>query len=226
MIRSSDVLTHEVDAGTLGGDTHWIETTKWQGELHAVCFRPVRNKETGAGGRCSNVAGYGTDHVGTGACKFHGGDTLKNVAISHGQYAYKTRMALKDRIDAYVDGPDSKKLYDLTYELAAMRVLFQQTINQFPEEGSEDYERNFGISARRAMEMIQATGSLVDKISRIESRNALTAAQVLYLRTRLADILVRYIKDPELRQRAIEDLALAIPGGVNDTDHQVKALPG
>jgi hypothetical protein len=29
--------------------------------------------KTRAGGRCKNAAGFGTDHVGAGRCKFHGG---------------------------------------------------------------------------------------------------------------------------------------------------------
>lgn len=45
-----------------------MPTTREQRERYAFCNAKKKNGE-----RCRNYAGLGTDHVGTGACKFHGG---------------------------------------------------------------------------------------------------------------------------------------------------------
>jgi hypothetical protein len=105
-------------------------------------------------------------------------------------------------------------MLDITYELAALRVLFRDLIEAFPEPDDKAYTANLN----RATAMITATGSLVDKISRIQSRNNITAAQVMYLRVSMADILVKYLPDLKIRELAIADLMARIPGGEGDTE--------
>lgn len=41
---------------------------------------PKCNSKTRAGGRCTQVAGFGTTHPGSGPCKFHGGATPAHVS--------------------------------------------------------------------------------------------------------------------------------------------------
>jgi hypothetical protein len=55
---------------------------------------------------------------------------------------------------------------------------------------------------------------LVDNISKIESRNAITANQVLYLRATIANILVTWITDPSDRERAVKELTTRMPDGM------------
>jgi glutamate mutase epsilon subunit len=121
------------------------------------------------------------------------------------------RHRLKADIEKYMT-QDKDKLMDLSVELATIRVLFQEFMGRFPEP--ED--KNYGVELNRAISMVQATGSLVEKISKIESRNTLTAAQVLYLRVVIADILTKWIPDVRHRELAIADLNHRVAGGVID----------
>lgn len=228
-LREGDCISIDVDKGTIGGDTYWVEHPDWAGEQHALCFRRIKEaNRTYDDERCTQAAGYGTDHAGTGACKFHGGagiTTSLSGNFRHGRGAVQMRKILAERIDDYVEN-DSEQLFDLTYELAAMRVMMRELIDRFPNPNDEEnYERMSSIAMQRIMTMIQATGSLVDKISRIESRNTITAAQVLYLRARMADILVKYIPDPDRREHAIQELAHSMPGGNNDAKAVKASLP-
>lgn len=59
-----------------------MATTPEQRNRHAMCGAKKRNGET-----CRAYAGQGTDHPGTGACKFHGGATR-----NHGKSAVKQEL--------------------------------------------------------------------------------------------------------------------------------------
>ena len=69
--------------------------------------------------------------------------------------------------------------------------------------------------------------NLVEKISKIDNRNALTAAQVLYLRATVADLLMKYLPDPQLREKAAKELAVRLGGDVEVTMPRSEySLPG
>ena len=131
-----------------------------------------------------------------------------------------TQTELRRRIDEYIESGDRDSMLDLTYELAALRVLFQELVEHFPDPTDQKYT----IQVSRAVTMIQATGSLVDKISKIQSRNNITAAQVMYLRAVVADILAKYLTDPDYRERAVKELMARVEGGETDQETRMVAL--
>jgi hypothetical protein len=68
---------------------------------------------------CQNVAGKGTDHLGQGRCRYHGGAT----PIKHGLYSKVRRGRLGQRIAEIASRTD---LLDLNEELALLKALLQQ----------------------------------------------------------------------------------------------------
>lgn len=226
-VRLSEILHKTVEKGTLGGDTFWIEHPDWQGEERALCLRKVSRRNMKRNhlppdSRCAREAGWGTWHIGEGACKTHGGSDKRTdpSRIKNGKRAPASRNELKRRIDAYIEDGDRDTMLDLTYELGALRVLFEELIAYFPDPTDEKYT----IQVNRAVTMIQATGSLVDKISKIQSRNNITAAQVMYLRAVVADILAKYLTDPDYRERAVKELMARVEGGETDQETRMVAL--
>lgn len=189
------------EPGTPGGITYHITKRSSNGET-PLCFRRLTN---GSGNRCANHAGKGTWHVGTGACRKHGGNAGRPPTT--GKHAVMAQHRLAGTIQEYMDG-DHGELMDLSKELATIRALFAEFMEEFPEP----YDDRYGIQLQRATAMIQATGSLVEKISRIEARNTLTASQVLYLRVVMADILMKFVP-LEQRQRAVDELLQRFGGG-------------
>ena len=221
-IPESEILHKTTEKGTLGGDTYWIEHPEWAGEERALCFRKISRTSMEKGdlprdSRCAREAGWGTWHIGEGACKTHGG-TDKRARAKNGQNSIASQNELKSRINAYIESGDRDSMLDLTYELAALRVLFQELVEHFPDPTDKSYT----IQVSRAVTMIQATGSLVDKISRIQSRNNITAAQVMYLRAVVADILAKYLTDPDYRERAVKELMARVEGG--ETDQETRMI--
>lgn len=194
---------------TPGGDTYFIVLPGERVE-RALCFRRKKKEPLQ---RCTNPAGYGTWHDGTGACKFHGGSASIHPNVQTGRFAVVTKTRLADQINQYLM-MDRAKLLDLTHELAAMRVIFDEFLNTFPDTNDQDY----GVALNRCVNIIGTLGSLAEKMSRIETRNTLTAAQVLYLRATVADILMRYLTDPADREKAAKELAARLGGDVEVND--------
>lgn len=202
MINRSDAKVTKIDKGTIGGNTFHIRTN---GKVHKLCFRRIHGETDEF---CTNVSGFGTSHVGTGACKFHGGAD-KRPTITTGMTAFQTRKKLDDKIQEYL-GKGREELLDLTYHLAATRAIFDDFIEEFPNPNDESY----GIWFSRFNSLISTLGTLVDKISRVDSRSTLTAAQVLYLRATMIDVLMKYIPDPDSRVRIIKEIASRMGGDV------------
>ena len=201
-VRDAKVIN--VEEGTLGGDTYHV-LMPGKIEPKPLCFRKIHNSNE----RCTLPAGYRTDHVGQGACSRHGG-TTKRLTITNGVTAVKTRMRLADKIDNYLH-MSRDELLDLTQHLAATRAIFDEFMDEFPNPN----DNNYGTWFARFNTLITTLSTLVDKISRIDSRNTLTAAQVLYLRATMVDILMKYIGNPDDRERAIREIASRLGGDVS-----------
>ena len=224
-IYESDVVHVTRETKTLGGDTYWVEHPDWKGEERALCYRKTKHAEGSPtplpGSRCGSVAGGNTWHKGEGACSGHGGSRgVNGKTITTGKGAKTARRHLKRRIDEYLETGDRDELLDLTYELAALRVLFQEVVEHFPDPEDKKYS----IQVNRAVTMIQATGALVEKMSRIDARNNITTAQVIYLRVVVADILAKYITDIPARERAVKELMSRVQGGEDDQETRVVAM--
>lgn len=208
-ITKDDVVVVREETGTPGGTTYWIYHKEDPDRIEEpVCFRRLNGKETrGKNLRCNRYAGLGTDHYGTGACKLHGGVTNLSTKIKTGKSAIVTRAVLQDKIDEFMTG-DLSDLSDLSLELAGMRALFHEFLENFPEVTEDTY----GLALSRATKLVAAIGTLLEKISKIEARNTLTAAQALYLQATVADILLKNISDPATRDRAVKELTNRMSG--------------
>jgi hypothetical protein len=206
-VEKSKARIVDVDEGTVGGDTYIIKIPGQHEQ--ALCFRRIHKKK---GMRCTNVAGYKTNHVGTGACSFHGGRTTENPNIVTGRYAKSTKARLDGQIQEYLER-DRDDLLDLTYHLAATRVIFDEFLEEFPKADADDY----GLWLGRFQGVVGTLGTLVEKITKVDARNSLTAAQVLYIRACIVDILLKYIPEADMRERAIRELANRMGGDVEVT---------
>jgi hypothetical protein len=73
---------------------------------------------------CLNVAGKGTDHVGEGRCRLHGGAS----PIKHGLYSKVRRTRLGQRMAEIENDPD---LMNLVRELALLKALAEQVVQHY-----------------------------------------------------------------------------------------------
>lgn len=98
-------------------------------KAHDLCGATNRNGEP-----CQLKAGWGTDHLGVGRCKFHGGastgpkDATGNKnARKHGAYEKVLRDQLDDNEKELFDGVSDD--YDLRNELRILRFKLARMLN-------------------------------------------------------------------------------------------------
>jgi len=211
-LKKEDVIITKEIEGTEGGTTYYIiKKNDPDQKERKVCFRLLHDPEK-VGERCGKSAGYETSHLGTGACRLHGGNLA--LAVKTGSKAYITKSRLSEKINGYLN-EDAEKQYDLTKELAAMRSTLDEFLeNMADPNATTDAEKiKYGNDIIRLSMLVTTIGTLVEKISKINSRNTLTAAQALYIKAIVADILIKYLKDPDDRERAVRELTSRFGGG-------------
>lgn len=156
--------------------------------------------------RCSHPAGFGTDHVGTGRCKYHGG--MAGRKPTHGRQSKVLRGDIKSKVDKYLE-EGVPQLLDLSRELITQRMLLEKMLEYF--EGLGDEEK-FAYAIPELIRSVDIIGRMAERIAKIENSTALTASQVLYLQVTVADIVTKYIQDPILRERAAAEIASRLAG--------------
>jgi hypothetical protein len=148
--------------------------------------------QTTAGGTCTQRAGWGTDHPGTGRCKLHGG----SVPVKTGRYSKYLRGPFGEKVREHLNDPNP---LDLTPEIALLRGHIDMVMDIM--------EREDRIPKESEMETLRQTlGSLqrlADTVSKIETRAALTTREMVYVVTALADVLREEIEDADQLRRIL-----------------------
>lgn len=145
------------------------------------------------GERCQNPAVKGWD-----VCRMHGAGTPNNDATGgappkHGRYAAKRRESLQEKIREYREEENPAELWE---ELALLRALLQEWLSDLEtvEEDTVNVILDLQNSIRRTL----------DTINKIQTRTALTQAEVEYLQARIADVFEAYVpkdnRDDALRE--------------------------
>jgi len=202
----ADCKVIRIDKGTPGGDTYYV-ITPGKDDPRALCYRQIVKHPDRI---CTNSAGCETWHYGTGACYRHGGAVPENVHLITGKYS-KMRGRLAERVQEYLK-QDRSQLLDLTSELAVTKAVYDEFIENHPDFETEEDE--IGVWLHRFQAITGTLGNLVEKISRVDNRNTLTTAQVIYLRAVICDIVLKYIADPNIRERFAKELASRLGGDV------------
>lgn len=112
----------------------------------------VCGAKTRSGSPCQQVAGWGTDHVGTGRCKLHGGASTGRPII-HGKYSVTYKQTLMDKAEQF-----EQFRGDLTAELDLLRVMLQEFLNKL------------SAGARVGAAEIAVVRDMVEAIARTEER--------------------------------------------------------
>lgn len=87
---------------------------------------PTCGATTRAGTPCQRAAGHGTDHVGQGRCRLHGGA----APVKHGRYATINRPRIRDLIEVYRADPDPLNVLP---EVELLRALVTDFIERYDE---------------------------------------------------------------------------------------------
>lgn len=131
------------------------------------------------GSKCERPAGWGTNRD-EGRCKQHGGNGGRPP--KHGRYAAERSESLQRKIQEYRNDPNPSEMWE---ELALLRAVLQEWLKEM-DEVTED-------SVSVLLDLQNSIRRTLDSINKIQSRTALTAAEVEYLQARIADLFETYV---------------------------------
>jgi hypothetical protein len=135
---------------------------------------------TRAGNACKKQAGWGTDHIGEGKCRLHGGAT----PIRHGRYSKITRPRLRELLDQYENDPAP---LDLLPEVQLLRALLTDWVERYDEftdallawhdswrtgEAAGKPTKVLDITA--AAGLVDKVGAMVDRIEKTKREGSIT----------------------------------------------------
>ena len=164
--------------------------------------------KTRAGSQCQQKAGWGTDHVGQGRCKLHGGGKGTGRPPIHGRYSVKRRADLQAKIAQFYNDPAAG---DLRSELALLRAFLQDYLDRWIDVDDPV------LSAKmtgNVFEMVDQIGKLVERIAKILATTALTQAELQLLQVTLIDAISEFIPEPDRQRAFVSRIAGAFGGSV------------
>lgn len=129
-------------------------------------------------GYCKRKAGWGTDHLGQGRCKFHGGSS----PVRHGRYARYLSTDLGDEIDRLMEDPDP---LDMEEELATARVLLGRALD------------NDDLSEPQRMGLVGEVSKIVKRIEDVRAANAVSLPELTRLMTEMGRVVAYHVDDQE-----------------------------
>lgn len=136
-----------------------------------------------------------------GRCRMHGGKSLRGIespTYSHGGYAKYRSDSLNEKIAEW-DGQD---LLDLTSELQTQRGLISEYLERFQAAGTRLAQSDI----EAILNWLNRIGVMVERITRIRNDETLTTIEIAYLKTRIVDLLQKYIDDPEQQKAFVIEL--------------------
>lgn len=157
------------------------------------------------GGLCRKPAGWRTDHVGEGKCYYHGGMSLRgkdHPNYKHGGYVkgYQkyASATIKQKAQEFEDLP----LLDLANELNMQRALIGEYLERYQMPGSQLTEDSMDL----IINWLNRIGVMVERIVRIKNDTSLTAAEIGYLKSRVIEVITKYIEDPQQQKAFVSEL--------------------
>lgn len=177
-------------------------------EAHGRCGAKTRS-----GGACKQRAGAGTDHLGSGRCKFHGGKS----PIRHGRYSAIQRQDLSDAIQRFEADPDPLNLLP---ELATLRALLEGYVNRYDEmveallEWNAEFATGEGAVKPQRIPALESVGKLLSEVTKVVKRiediraqNAVSRPALFRILREMGNVVRRHndIEEPSERLKAIED---------------------
>ncbi|MFW5987868.1 MAG: hypothetical protein ACOCQA_00345 [bacterium] len=154
-------------------------------------------KTKGSGEPCQKPAGWGTDHVGVGKCKLHGGAS----PIKHGFYSKYTNHRLAETIDELSENED---LLNLRKTIAMQQALILDLLDKIEEK-----ELNLNADLAETLNKIaDKLGRNIERRQKIEEgeKYILQVEEVQRLVQQVTVIIREEIEDPKIISRISERL--------------------
>lgn len=175
--------------------------------------------KTRSGTPCTQVAGWGTQHVGVGRCKLHGGAS----PIKHGRRSrYTTAYRPVQQILEQLERESVEEQMDILPEARLIRALAQHFVQRHTEivgallDWNAEEAREAASERRQprpqripeiedAAKLLEAASRVVDRIHKQRSADAISRADLMRLMGEMARVVERHIGDGETLEKIRDD---------------------
>jgi hypothetical protein len=170
-------------------------------------------KRLHADGVCQNPAGFATEHVGQGRCKFHGGC---GGNLKHGRYSLINRASIREQLDKLKSVEED--VLDLTPEVELLRAVIIDYVNRYDTltEALFAWHNSFldpmmqkkerpkqVIDISDVSRMIGSVANVVSQIHKIRTSGAISLETLKRVLESMGIAVARHVKD-DAALRAIE----------------------
>lgn len=171
----------------------------------APCGAITRHNHENNNGNCQLTAGFGTDHLGQGRCKFHGGSTPRNS----GRYSrLKDSSTIKKLVEEHELDPEPLNLLP---DLALARAMLEEYIDTMdsrwavltkwadadPSDGARPTVLPPDLGeARKLLHMI---GGLVKKVADIKAQGGVSTPDFVRVMNEFGRIVKANVSNPDER---------------------------
>jgi hypothetical protein len=157
------------------------------------------------GGTCRKPAGWGTDHVGEGRCRIHGG---VSGTLKHGRYSKVKHTALRELIERHEQDPEPLNIHP---ELAAARALFESYIDRYQawadallawheswKLGEDKGKPTQLPDIADAYRILSEVTKIAERIEKVRSANAISRPELLRVLSEMSRTVDRRIDESTL----------------------------
>jgi hypothetical protein len=191
---------------------------------YPVCGAQTKNDATKEKGHyyCLMVAGFGTDHVGLGCCKYHGGSGGKKVTGKYSKYLKADKLQKKHEDFMY-----DPKILSLNEEIAILRTLLTELLamkydlekkwkneKKYTEDERKKFFKGYGATFNKIESLVSDISRIVETKNKIENGEKHTVrVEVLHFVTvQIIQVIKKYVDNPEvLKQIGYELKNLRLP---------------
>lgn len=177
------------------------------GAPHAGAALPrcgARTK-TRPGGTCKKEAGWGTDHLGDGRCRLHGG---VSGTLKHGRYSKVKHTALRELIERHEQDPEPLNIHP---ELAAGRALFESYVDRYHawhdallawheswKRGDDTGKPTQLPDIADAYRILSEVTKIAERIEKVRSANAISRPELLRVLSEMSRTVDRRIDETDI----------------------------
>lgn len=162
-------------------------------------------KKRQGSGKCTQPAGWGTDHRGEGKCKLHGGASRPK----HGRYSTVKHGRIRELYEKFEADPDPLNLLPELAQVRAILVDFVERYDKWKEAflaWHESFHTGDGIPKPRqvmdiadARNTVLAIARVVEVIERVKGN--VSRSDLMRIMTEMGRAVDHEVQDEETRQR-------------------------
>ena len=176
------------------------------------------NARRSGGGLCRRPAGAGTEHLGQGRCRRHGGNAGSKKLVT-GWYSQITHRRIQDllgelaavELNAMDLIPEANLLRAMTVDYVNRYEEFSQALMAWHLDPKSNQRPRRVMDIQDAAHLIESISRVIQRMHQIQSQGAISLESFNRVTSLMGQVVTKYVKDPLVLNKIEKDwMTLAI----------------